>query len=75
MTSRTVVITGAEKIRNVRVLVLRSALKLEVLGMGRRGRSAYAIIKKEFGFRGNKQRVLDQLNKFIHENILPEAIQ
>jgi len=45
----------------VRIAVLVGALKLEVLGMKRRGRSAYAIVKDEFGLRGNKRRVLEQL--------------
>lgn len=45
----------------VRIAVLVGALKLEVAGMKRRGRSAYAIVKDEFGLRGNKRRVLEQL--------------
>ena len=45
----------------VRIAVLVGALKLEVLGMKRRGRSASAIVKDEFGLRGNKRRVLEQL--------------
>ena len=45
----------------VRIAVLVGALKLEVLGMKRRGRSVYAIVKDEFGLRGNKKRVLEQL--------------
>ena len=45
----------------VRIAVLVGALKLEVLGMKRRGRSVYAIVKDEFGLRGSKRRVLEQL--------------
>ena len=48
-----------------RLLTLRSALKLEILGMSRRGQSVYALIKKEFGFKGNKQKVYDQIDKHI----------
>ena len=33
----------------VRIAVLVGALKLEVAGMKRRGRSVYAIVKDEFG--------------------------
>ena len=40
--------------------VLRSALSLERKGMKRRGRSAYAIIKREFNLRGNKESVYTQ---------------
>lgn len=60
-------ITGKENIENFRLLTLRSALRLEVRGMKRRGRSAYAIVKEEFGLKGSKQKVLDALNKIVHE--------
>jgi hypothetical protein len=53
-----------------RILTLKAALKLEVAGMTRRGRSVYAIVKDEFGFRGSKQKVLDQLEAYCQENIL-----
>jgi hypothetical protein len=46
----------------VRLLALKGALKLECLGMQRsRKPSAYAIVKREFGFKGNKQSVYTQL--------------
>ena len=48
-----------------RLLTLRSALELEILGMKRRGRSVYAIIKQEFGFKGNKQKVYNQIDAYI----------
>ena len=48
-----------------RLLTLRSALKLEILGMKNSRRSVYAIIKEEFGFRGNKQKVYDQIDVHI----------
>ena len=48
-----------------RLLTLRSALELEMLGMKNRRRSAYAIIKEEFGFKGNKQKVFDQIDALI----------
>tara|TARA_Y100000310_G_scaffold265008_1_gene275846 strand:- start:63 stop:290 length:228 start_codon:yes stop_codon:yes gene_type:complete len=50
-----------------RLLTLRSALSLEILGMTRRGRSVYAIIKEEFGFKGNKQKVYDQIDAYIQK--------
>ena len=65
-------IVGKENVHNARILTLRSALKLEVntgLKMSR-GISPFAIIKREFGFKGNKARVLEQLNIFIDENIM-----
>ena len=53
------------KIELYRLLTLKSALKLEVLGMKGRGRSAYSIIKEELGIKGNKQKVLDQVNQML----------
>jgi hypothetical protein len=32
-----------------------------------RGRSCYARIKSEFGFKGNKQKVYDQMQNYINE--------
>lgn len=62
------IVTGPH-IPAARVLVLRSALRLECKGLKRRGRSAYAIVKQEFGFKGSKERVLEQLNQWIKENL------
>ena len=60
----------------VRIAVLVGALKLEVLGMKRRERSVYAIVKDEFGLRGNKKRVLEQLQEIkerLNEPYPPQA--
>ena len=60
----------------VRIAVLVGALKLEVAGMKRRGRSVYAIVKDEFGLRGNKKRVLEQLQDIkerLNEPYPPQA--
>tara|TARA_Y100001937_G_scaffold68305_1_gene93323 strand:+ start:1392 stop:1592 length:201 start_codon:yes stop_codon:yes gene_type:complete len=57
-----------DAINNYRIKTLRSALKLEILGMKRKGQSVYQIIKNEFGFTGSKQRVLEQLNTYIKTN-------
>jgi hypothetical protein len=54
-----------EAINNFRLRSLRGALKLEILGMKRRGRSAYSLIKEEFGFKGNRQSVLVQIEEQI----------
>ena len=54
-----------EEIALFRMKSLRGALKLEILGMKRRGRSVYSIVKEEFGFKGNKQKVLEQLEKVL----------
>lgn len=47
------------------LLRLKSALKLEVAGMKHSKGSVYAKVKKDFGFKGNKQSVLDQLIQHI----------
>ena len=60
----------------VRIAILVGALKLEVLGMTRHGRSVYAIVKDEFGLRGNKKRVLEQLQDIkerLNEPYPPKA--
>jgi hypothetical protein len=62
------VITGAKNIAMYRLLTLRSALKLEIVGLkASRGRSAYALIKREFGLKGSKQRVLEQFEEYIRQ--------
>jgi hypothetical protein len=50
-----------DQIGLARLMTLKKMLRLEVRGMKRSGRSAYSIIKSEYGFRGSKQKVLDQL--------------
>ena len=66
--NKTLVLDTPEAINGFRVRSLRSALKLEILGMSRRGVSAYRMVKDEFGFKGSKQKVLDQLLAYIKEH-------
>ena len=54
-------LTTPDQIAHFRMLTLRAALKLEIAGMKRRGRSAYSILKAE-GFTGTRAAVLQQLN-------------
>ncbi len=56
-----------EQIDMFRFLSLKSALKLECLRMSRRGQSAYSIIKAEYGFKGNKKSVLEQMEQIIED--------
>ena len=61
-----VTITGRDDIDLYRTLTLRSGLELEIKGIRlNRGRTCYAIAKQEWGFKGNKQKVLDQLNDVL----------
>lgn len=62
-----VTITTATNIQRARLFALKGALSLELQGLKRRGRSVYAIVKSEFGFHGNKQRVYTQLVDYIAE--------
>jgi len=59
------VITG-DDIHTFRYLTLRKGLQLELKGMKMsRGKSCYAIIKREFGLKGNKQNVLNQYTELL----------
>lgn len=59
-------LTNPDDIDLWRLIVLRRALHLEIIGMKRsRGPSAYSQIKREFGFRGAKCNVLKQLEEKI----------
>ena len=53
------------KIELYALLSLRAALRMEVAGLKGRGKSAYAIAKQELGIKGNRQKVLDQVNQMI----------
>ena len=62
----TLVLDTPEQIDLFRFLALRSALKLECLGM--RGRTnAYATVKTEFGLKGNRKAVLEQMEEIIKQ--------
>ena len=64
------VLTGSQ-IEGARLLTLRSMLVLEMKGMHRRGRSAYALLK-DMGFKGTRESVLAQLNE-IRNQLLGES--
>ena len=58
-------ITGAH-IPLYRLMVMAQGLKLEIKGIRfSRGRTCYALAKSEFGFKGNKAKVLAQLQAHI----------
>jgi len=64
----TQVLDTPEQIAQFRLNALHKMLKLEILGMTRRGQSAYAIIKQETGVKGSKQKVYDQLTEILKQN-------
>ena len=58
-------LTTPEEIKQYRLLTLYHALKLETLGLKHSRGSIYALIKREFNLKGNKQNVLSQFGKLI----------
>lgn len=67
--SDSIVIDTPEGIEAYRMLTLRRGLILEInTGLKlSRGRSCYAIIKSEYGLRGNKANVLAQFEAILTE--------
>ena len=59
------ILTKPEDIDLYSIMTKRSALVLEMRGMKRRGRSAYSLIKEEFGLKGSKQKIFEQLTEII----------
>jgi len=59
-------VTGKRDILIARTITLWRGLKLEIAGIRlKRNFSCYAIIKREFGFKGNRDRVLEQMQTLI----------
>lgn len=60
------IITGERSIALSRLFALKGALGLELKGIRMsRHISAYAIVKKEFGLKGNKQKVLTAFTELV----------
>ena len=68
------IVIGKEQVPMARLLTLKTALRLELVGLTRRGRTAYSIVKSELGFKGSKQKVFAQLERYI-ESISPEQLE
>ena len=70
--SGSISVTG-DDIQVYRLLTIRKGLELEIDGMRmtRGGSTCYAIARREFGFKGNRAKVLAQLNDYI--NSITEA--
>ena len=50
------------------LIVLRQQLKSEMKGLKFRY-SAYACIKRKFGFKGNRQKVYDLFNDYVEKQV------
>jgi hypothetical protein len=68
------VITGEEHVRMASILALRGALKLEVRGFTRRGRSARTIAQELLGLPGRPtaRTVYVKLNKYVTDRLGPD---
>ena len=63
------VITEPNQIALYRLLTLRAGLRLELRGLKvSKGRTCYAIIKQEFGLKGDKASVLEQFENYLSEH-------
>ena len=65
--NRTIILDTPDAIAFGQMAARKGALKLETLGMKRRGRSAYSICKEAYGLKGNKQKVLEQMEKMVKD--------
>lgn len=65
-TTMTAAILTGDQITDYRAKMLLSALKLECLGMKRRGPSVYSVVKAEYNLKGSKQSVYNQLAAILH---------
>ena len=54
------ILTTPEQISTYRLAVLRSTLKLEMVGMKGRGRTALSVLRG-MGYSGNREKVLAQV--------------
>lgn len=62
-------ITEPAQIEVARLLTLRQMLRLEMLGMTKKGRSAYSILKSEFGFKGSRESIFVELTEWRNQVI------
>jgi hypothetical protein len=75
------VITGANSIQLYRLICLKHALRLEIKSLAlfkkRAGRTnVHLLLKTMYGFKGNREAVLKQLEDYIAEHYpTPESAQ
>lgn len=58
-----------EGINFAKACARKGALAMEISGLGRRGRTAYSIVKQVYGFRGSRQSVLEDLSEYIEAEL------
>ena len=65
----TVVLDKPNEIAFARMATLKAGLKLEMIGMRKRGQSCYAILKHEYGLKGTKQEVFNQVQAMVDKEL------
>lgn len=65
-------VSGKDNVARYRAVAQKHALKLELRGIRFSRGSVYAQVKKEYGFKGSKQSVLNQLTDYITNNFSVE---
>lgn len=60
-------LTTPQQIDDARRLTLRQMLRLEIKGIKRSGRSAYSILKSDYGYKGSRENVLAQLDAWRND--------
>jgi len=54
-------------IRFVYLAARKGALKLELVGLKKRGRTAYSICKEVYGLKGNRESVYEQMCELVNK--------
>ena len=62
-----IVIEGKDSIGLYRIMALEKMFKLELMGIKHSRGSVYAVVKKEFGLRGSKQKVYEQYKEIVEK--------
>jgi hypothetical protein len=62
------IITGRGNIELFRLLTLKARLKLEMLGLKFKGRTAYSLLKRELQLDGNRKSVLLQVEQLLERH-------
>jgi hypothetical protein len=75
MSDKSIIIDTDEGIDFFRLAQTKARLKLEIVGMKCRGPSAYSQAKEWYGLKGNRQRVLAQMEEMIQKALEDRRIQ
>ncbi len=70
MVNDTIILDTPEEISFYRFAMLKSALKLEIAGIRPwYHTTAYAVIKRSYGLKGSRVKVLGQMEKMVEDAI------